>query len=417
VTHSREDRFALPRGVDWIPVDAALAHLRSTMPVLAEAETARVAAAEGRVLAAPVVAERDNPPTANSAIDGYGFAHASDGIDARLQRIGGASAPGRPWAGTLAAGQALRVLTGAMIPDGVDTVVLEEDTTEVEGVLTLTHCPGQGANIRKAGEDFRAGDRLFVTGDRLGINDMATLCASGLAMVAVYRRLQVGVISTGDELADADQTVGPHTIIDMNRPMLLGMIRQWGHVAVDLGRVPDTRTAVRGLLDQAAAAVDIILTSGGVSASEQDHVSALLQAEGRRHLWRIAMKPGRPLAMALWRDTPVLGLPGNPVAAFVCALIFAFPALCQMAGETRVAPASYRVPAAFEKTKKSGRREYLRARLTDEGAAEIYRSEGSGLTAGLAWSDGLVELGDAAMTIRTGDPVRYWPYGSFRLGR
>ncbi len=410
-----EDASTLPRGIDWIPVDAALAQLREVMPVVKATESIGVADAAGRVLAEPLVAVRDNPPTANSAIDGYGFAHASVGVGGRLQRAGGAAVPGHPFCGTLMAGQALRILTGAVIPDGVDTVVLEEDTTVAGDVLTMTRCPEPGANIRLAGEDIRVGDHLFETGHRIAASDMATLCASGRTQVVVTRRLRVGVLSTGDELIEIGGAARQDGIIDMNRPLLLGMIRQWGHDAIDLGRAPDRRAAVRDWLEQAVAVVDMVLVSGGVSASEQDHVAALLQAEGRYHLWRIAMKPGRPLAMALWRDIPVFGLPGNPIAAFVCALVFAFPALCQLAGERWVEPAAFWVPAAFAKTKKRGRREYLRARLTREGAVEIYPSEGSGLTTGLAWSAGLVELGDDAMTVQPGTPVRYLPYGSFRL--
>ena len=188
-----------------------------------------------------------------------------------------------------------------------------------------------------------------------------------------------------------------------------GCFRHFG-----VGHVGDDRTALKERLDQAAGDVDVILTSGGASAGDEDHVSALLGEAGVRHDWRIALKPGRPLALGLWDGVPVFGLPGNPVAALVCTMIFARPALGLMGGEDWTSPQGFMVPAGFSKTKKPGRREYLRARMTPEGKVETFRSEGSGRISGLAWADGLVELEDGARTINPGDPVRYIPYTSFR---
>ena len=183
---------------------------------------------------------------------------------------------------------------------------------------------------------------------------------------------------------------------------------------VDLGHVPDDRGALSERLDLASESCDAILTSGGASAGDEDHVSAILGETGTRADWRIALKPGRPLALGLWQGTPVFGLPGNPVAALVCTMIFARPAFAVLGGEGWSRPQGFTVPAAFKKNKKPGRREYLRARINAEGAAEVFQSEGSGRISGLAWADGLVEIGDAAQTIRPGDFVRYIPYSSFR---
>jgi molybdopterin molybdotransferase len=225
--------------------------------------------------------------------------------------------------------------------------------------------------------------------------------------------LRVGILSTGDELRDPGSAIAEGQIFDANRPMLAALVRQWGHKAVDLGRAPDDRNILRGILDQGAATCDVILTSGGASAGDEDHMSALLAGTGSLALWRVAMKPGRPLAMGVWGGRPVLGLPGNPVAAMVCALVFAHPALAVMAGGKWPEPQGFTLPAAFAKTKKAGRREYLRARIKD-GRAEVFASEGSGRVSGLAWADGLVMLPDAAMTISPGDPVTYIPFDSFR---
>jgi molybdopterin molybdotransferase len=194
--------------------------------------------------------------------------------------------------------------------------------------------------------------------------------------------------------------------------MLLALLRQMGHEAVDLGRVSDDRAALRALLDRGGAQADAILTSGGASSGDEDHVSALLNEAGAMAEWRIALKPGRPLALGMWRGVPVFGLPGNPVAALVCTLIFARPALRLLSGAGWAAPQGFDMPAAFEKRKKPGRREYLRARIR-EGRVEVFKSEGSGRISGLSWAEGLVELPDAAAEIGPGDPVRYIPYASF----
>jgi molybdopterin molybdotransferase len=198
--------------------------------------------------------------------------------------------------------------------------------------------------------------------------------------------------------------------------MLMALAAGWGCEVVDLGHAPDDARRIAARLDRGAARADVILTSGGASAGVEDHVARLLRERGNLAAWRIAVKPGRPLALALWQGVPVFGLPGNPVAALVCALIFARPALALMAGEGWREPQGFTVPAAFAKSKKAGRREYLRARLNAAGAAEVFASEGSGRVSGLAWAGGLVELPDAAVDVAPGDPVRFLPYASFGIG-
>ena len=238
------------------------------------------------------------------------------------------------------------------------------------------------------------------------------LSAAGLGTAPVFTRLRVGVLSTGDELLDPGSAAAPGQIFDANRPMLLSLLDSWGMTAVDLGRARDDRPRLRAILDDAAQTCDAILTSGGASAGDEDHVSALLGETGTLSAWRIALKPGRPLALGLWRGTPLFGLPGNPVAALVCALIFARPALGLLGGEGWRTPQGIMVPAGFAKAKKAGRREYLRARITD-GRAEVFHSEGSGRISGLSWAEGLVELPDGAADITEGTPVRYLPFSEF----
>ncbi len=407
-----DDCFALPRGVDWTPVDAALDRLRAAMRPVTGTKTVPLGDASGRVLAEPAVALRDNPPATNAAVDGYGFAWAGpDAADLALAE--GRAAAGHPWPGRLALGAAVRILTGAAIPDGVDTVVLEEDCDLADGRVRFRAPKKRGANTRPRGEDARTGETVLAAGRRLGPQDLARAAAAGIGALAVRARLRVAVLSTGDELVEPG-AASPAGICDANRPMLLAFAAAQGHASVDLGRAADRAEAVRAALDRGAAEADAILTTGGASAGDEDHVSRLLREEGRLDTWRIAVKPGRPLAMGLWRGTPVFGLPGNPVAAFVCALIFARPALAVLSGEDWPEPRAFTLPAAFEKRKKPGRREYLRARPGPEGV-EIFHSEGSGLVGGLSWAEGLVELPDGALEIRPGDPVRYLPFASFGL--
>jgi molybdopterin molybdotransferase len=408
------DCFALPQGVSWTPVDEALEALRARLRAVTGVETVPLGAAAGRVLARDVAALRANPPQANTAVDGYGFAAA--GLPAEgevvLPLTPGRAAAGAPFAGAVPAGHALRILTGAVLPEGVDTVVLEEDTRS-DGARVAFRAPLKpGANTRRAGEDVQAGAPCLRAGRVLTPADLALAAATGHGRLPVRAALRVGVLSTGDEIVAAGQPAGAAQTYDANRPMLLALLARFGHEAVDLGHVGDDRAALRAALD--GAGVHAVLTSGGASAGDEDHVSALLRETGALSEWRIALKPGRPLALGLWEGMPVFGLPGNPVAAFTCTLIFARPALALLAGAEWQAPQGFEVPAGFAKRKKPGRREYLRARLR-AGRAEVFRSEGSGRVSGLSWAEGLVELPDGAMTVEPGTPVRYIPFGSFGL--
>ncbi|WP_425081696.1 gephyrin-like molybdotransferase Glp [Ruegeria arenilitoris] len=410
----RNDCFALPAGVSWTPVDDALALLRQRLTVVVPVETIALPQAMGRILAEDIIAKRSNPPQPNTAVDGYGFAGAMPEGAQVMPLHPGRAAAGIPFDGTVPHGHALRVLTGAALPAGVDTVILEEDVTVQDGHIAFHGPLKQGANTRRAGEDVTAGDLVLSAGRRLTPADLALLSATGIAEVPVRKTLRVAVLSTGDELIEPGDKAGPGQIFDANRPMLLSLIDRMGFQPVDMGRVSDDREDLRDRLNAAAEQADVILTSGGASAGDEDHVSALLREAGAMQEWRIALKPGRPLALGLWEGTPVFGLPGNPVAAKVCTLIFARPALGLMAGEGWQDPQGFDLPAAFEKRKKPGRREYLRARVRD-GRVEVFASEGSGRISGLSWAEGLVEIEDGARHIKPGDIVRFIPYGSFGL--
>lgn len=408
----RNDCFALPPGIDWTPVDVALHDLKTRLGPVVGVETVAVDQALDRILARDVTAQRAHPPLPNTAVDGYGFAGGRGEGPHRLRLVAAQMAAGRTPDVVVPKGQAIRILTGAALPEGVDTVVLQEDVARDGDSICFSGPIKAGANTRAAGEDVAEAAVVAVAGRRLTPADLALLSAVGVGAVQVHRPLRVGVLSTGDELVPTGGAAGPGQIHDANRPMLLGLVRRMGHMPVDLGHVPDDRAVMSARFDKAAGHVDVILTSGGASAGDADHVSALLNEAGAMALWRIAIKPGRPLALGIWRGTPVFGLPGNPVAAMVCTLVFAVPALSQMAGAEWCDPQGFLVPAAFEKRKKPGRREYVRARIRD-GRVEAFGSEGSGRISGLSWAEGLVELPEPAMHVRPGDPVRFIPWGGF----
>ena len=408
------DCFALPAGVHWTPVSEALHLLEQRLQCSVAVEPCAVETSDGRILAQSVIAARSHPPCPNSAVDGYAL---SGGLEAGAQSLElrpGRAAAGEAFAGQLLPGQALRILTGAALPDGADTVVLQEDVRIKEGRLQVIGPLRAGANARAAGEDMQQGAEIFQAGHQLRPEDLGVMAAAGLGEVSVFKPLKVAVISTGAELRAPGQAARMDQIFDANRPMLCSVLRRWGMQVVDMGIVPDDAASVRAALDRAAERADVIITSGGASAGDEDHMSAVLRASGGMALWRIAVKPGRPLALGVWGGVPVFGLPGNPVAAFVCTLIFARPALLQLAGAGFQSPQALHLPAAFSKSKKAGRREYLRARLRD-GAVEVFASEGSGRVSGLSWAEGLVELPDAAAEISPGQTICFLPYASFGL--
>ncbi|KIN73756.1 molybdenum cofactor synthesis domain-containing protein [Sulfitobacter guttiformis] len=409
----RNDCFALPQGVHWTPVAEALALLEGRLVAVAQVENVPITQACGRIAAHDVSAARANPALPNTAVDGYGFAGGRpDGMH-RLPLVQGRAAAGDAPA-DVPPGFAIRVLTGAVLPQGVDTVILQEDVSVSDRHIMFQGMLKRGSNTRSAGEDVAAGDVIVSAGRRITAADLALLAATGLSQIAVRKRLRVGVLSTGDELVEAGASAAAGQIYDANRPMLLALLEQMGHEAVDLGQAPDDRVVMRRMLDNCVERVDAIITSGGASAGDEDHVSGLLEEAGAMTLWRIAIKPGRPLALGMWRNIPVFGLPGNPVAAMVCTLIFARPALGRLAGAAWQVPQGFEVPAAFSKRKKAGRREYLRARIRD-GRAEVFVSEGSGRISGLSWAEGLVELDEDAREVAEGDPVRFIPFGSFGI--
>ena len=410
----RNDCFALPPGVDWTPVAEAKRLLRDALSVVVSSgHRVPVEDACDRILSSDVGAVRSNPPGSNSAVDGYGFSGPIPEGPQIMKLCEGRAAAGVPFAGRVEEGQAVRILTGAILPDGVDTVVLEEDCTIEPDRIAFNGPLKQWSNTREAGEDVIVGSPIFNAGRRLTSTDLSLLASAGVAEVEVFSRLRVGVLSTGDELRKPGQPADYWQIYDANRLMLLSLVRDLGFEAIDLGLVEDSRDAVRGTLNRGAESCDLVITSGGASAGDEDHISAILKSEGQLTSWRIALKPGRPLALGIWNETPVIGLPGNPVAAWVCTMVFGRPAMEVLAGGVWREPIGYEVIADFKKNKRRGRSEYLRARLISTGRAEVFPSEWSGRISSISWSDGLVEIGFEEELIEPGSVVRYIPYAEF----
>lgn len=388
-----------------LSVDAALANLLAAAAPISEIETCPADAALGRVLATPLVAEVTVPPFDNSAMDGYALRLADWSAERWLpvsQRIA-AGALG----GELAPGTAARIFTGAPVPSGADCVVMQEDCEVRDGEVRLANAPKAGSHIRRAGEDIRAGQTVLEAGVRLGPAQLGVAASVGATTLGVARRLKVAVFFTGDEIVLPGQPLAPGRIYNSNRATLIALLGQMGIEVIDLGQVPDRLNATVATLERAAQAADVVITSGGVSVGEEDHVKAAVEQLGRIEMWKVAMKPGKPLVYGRVGNADFLGLPGNPVSAFVVFCLFVRPFLLRRMGAESLPAASFTVPAGFDWIKPGKRREFLRARLQD-GWAMLYPNQGSGVLTSLAWADGLVDI-EAGTSVENGDSVRFIP--------
>jgi len=370
-------------------------------------------AADAHVLAHDVVAPRDLPPFAHAAVDGYAVRFADLAADAEtvLPVLGHSAAGDAP--ATLGRG-AWRIFTGAPTPEGADTVVMQEDVALRGEEVVLPASIRCGANLRLAGEDVARGQVALPGGHRLRPQDLGLLAALGMQRVAVHRKPRVALFSTGNELTEPGQPLGPGSIYDANRAMLRALLARAGAETADLGILRDEPAELERHLPEAAGACDLIITSGGVSVGEADHVKDAVAACGSLDLWRIAIKPGKPLAIGTVIGTPFIGLPGNPVAVFVGFCFVARALLARLAGETFVPPAALPVTLGFSHNKRPGRREFLRVSLeSGEGGRVVARrhpGEGAGSLASLAQSDGLVMLAEGVERVEEGGTALFLPY-------
>ena len=406
----------------------ALSLLQARIVPTDDVERVELAAAAGRRLAAAIVADAPVPAHTNAAVDGYAFSYATynRGMGTSFPVMGRSTA-GHPLAVELAPATAARIFTGGAMPAGSDTVVMQEDC-RLDGA-TVVIPPGlkAGANVRKAGEDVASGTIMFDAGHACRPQDLAALASLGRGYVSCFRRLRVGIVASGDEIVAAGAGALVHgNVFDANTPMLEALVSLAGAEPKGLGIWRDNAEAIHRNLAKAANNFDVILTTGGASRGDEDHMAAALGALGSRHFWQLAVKPGRPMMFGqIKRDDPdaipciVVGLPGNPVAVFVCFLMYVFPLLQRLGGGRWQAPRRYKLPAVFDFTgRKPGRREFWRGMLveTPHGlAVDKFARDGSGLISGLCAAGGLIDIPEDAGDVARGDLVDFIPFSEFGI--
>ena len=394
------------------PVETACRLIWEDVPRLGGVENLALDAAPGRILARDVRAGIDVPPFANSAMDGYAL-RASDArstpveLAVKLRMAAGESG------GVLAAGEAARIFTGAALPEGADAVAPQENCRASEGRVAVLQAVAPGENVRQAGDAVRAGELLFQAGHRLLPQDIGTIAATGLAEVAVRRKLRVALLATGSELVAPGKPLRAGQIYNGNVLALASLMRNMSVAVSDLGIAADDLDGTRRILLEASANADCIITSGGVSVGEEDHVRAAVECEGELRLWKLAIKPGKPLAYGKVGQSVFFGLPGNPVSAFVTFCLIAKPALMRMMGANASAPRAYRLPAGFTRPRSGNRQEYLRVAVATDSAGEQqvlpFVNQSSGAGASLSHSDGLLVV-PPHTAVEPGDRLKFIPY-------
>jgi molybdopterin molybdotransferase len=388
-----------------LSVDEALEQMLAGARPISETEEVPTLEATGRVLARAQRSTMDVPPMDNSAMDGYAVRVADLGGPLRVAQKIMAGSVGQP----LAAGSAARIFTGAPIPPGADAVVMQEHCTVHGDEVVINRPPTKEQWIRRAASDIAKGAEILPAGKRLLPQDTGLAASVGIRSLPVVRRLRLGLFFTGDELVMPGEPLGPGRIYNSNRFTLRGLAEVFGTQLKDYGIVPDSLDATRAVLRQAAQECDVVVTSGGVSVGEADYVKPAVEAEGKLLMWRIAMKPGRPLAFGSVGKSFFIGLPGNPVSSFVTFLIFVRPFLLKMQGMGGIAPRALDARADFDWTEPDARREFLRAKWNSRGGLELYPTQDSAVLTSTAWADGLID-NPAGQAIRRGDTVRFLPY-------
>jgi molybdopterin molybdotransferase len=402
-----------------MPVREALDVLLAAARAVDGVEEVDTLEANGRVLAADQVSTLNVPSADNTQMDGYAV-HAADcasgGATLRVAQRIPAGTVGLP----LEPGTAARIFTGALIPEGADAVVMQEQCVAAGDQVTVNHAPQPGEWIRRAGEDIVAGSVILPAGTRLRSQELGLAASVGLARLPVRRRLRVAVFFTGDELAMPGEPLTPGAIYNSNRFTLRGLLENLGCEISDYGIVPDSLRATRDTLRAAAAGHDLIITSGGVSVGEEDHIKPAVEAEGRLNMWQIAVKPGKPLAFGEVRRAAdagaafFLGLPGNPVSSFITFLLFVRPFVLRLQGMTgSVEPRAITMRADFDWVKPDRRNEFLRARINDAGGIDLFPNQGSGVLTSTVWADGLID-NPPGQAIAKGDVVRFIPFAALQ---
>ena len=390
-----------------LSVDEALAQLLAGAQPLTQVEQVPTMEAAGRVLAKAQTSTMDVPPMDNSAMDGYAVRLSEVSLNGKL-RVGQRIAAGS-MGKALEPGTAARIFTGAPVPQGADAIVMQEHCSVDSESVVVKKIPKKGEWIRLLGSDIRKGGTVLAAGKRLLPQDTGLAASVGIKSLPVYRKLRLGLFFTGDELVMPGEPLAPGRIYNSNRFTLNGLAAVFGCEVRDYGIVPDKLDKTREVLRRAAAENDVIVTSGGVSVGDEDHVKPAVEAEGSLLMWRIAMKPGRPLAFGRVGEAAFIGLPGNPVSSFVTFLIFVRPFLLKTQGQVNIQPRTIEARADFDWPEPDARREFLRVKWNAQGGLELYPTQDSAVLTSTAWADGLVD-NPAQGAIRKGDRVRFLPY-------
>jgi len=394
-----------------LPFSDAKAKLLASARVIAETETIDLAQAFGRVLAHDLISPMTVPPFSNAAMDGYAVRAADIGQPGACLPVSQRVAAGdvaRP----LAPGSAARIFTGAQVPEGADAVVMQEDCVPDGDTVIVNQLPPEGQHIRLKGSDLVAGTAILAAGSRFSAAAMGLAASVGFATVPVRRRLRVAIFFTGSELVMPGNPLSAGHIYNSNRYVMLGFLQDLAAEIVDLGIIEDEREATRAALRQAAERADLILTSGGMSVGEEDHVTAAVQAEGHLDVWKIAAKPGKPLAFGAVRagdrEVAFIGLPGNPVAVWSSLLTLVAPYVRRCQGMSRIEPLPISLRADFEYQLKGGRMEFVRTRRNERGGLDLYPTQDSAVISSAVWADGVAAI-PAGSHIRPGDMVEFQP--------
>jgi len=395
------------------PVDQAIAELLSLLPAALPSEAVALSDAAGRVLAEDVRAPLPMPAWDNSAMDGYALRAADVPAAGACLPLAGRIAAGDSGLHVLPVGHAVRIFTGAPLPPGADTVVAQEQAEEQGGSVRLPATP-LGSHVRRCGEEFAVDSCVLQAGQRLRPQEVGLLASLGVAQVQVYRRLRVGLLSSGNELREPGEPLQAGQIYNANRYSISAVLRGWGCVVDDTLLLADELVASRDALRLAAAQCDVLISTGGVSVGEEDHLKQAVSELGELQLWRLAIQPGKPLAFGNVCGTPWIGLPGNPAAALITALVVARPYLLAAQGCRDVMPQSLRIAAGFAWSKANSRRQYLRARIQPVGgqlSATLHPKQGSAMLTAACWADGLAIV-ECQRTLDEGEMIDFLPFDS-----
>ncbi len=413
---------------DRLRHEEAIAIILDQINSVSAVETVSLDEAVGRYLAQDVKSPRNVPLTDNAAVDGYAYRQEDyDGTGGWFEVVDRIAA-GHPRQSPVPKNTAVRIFTGAAMPEGVDTIAMQEDCEpHVQDDNPFVAIPPglkEGANRRKAGEDVLEGTTVLLAGERIRPQELAALASLGISEVPVLQNIRVALLATGDELRkpDSKSSIEPGQVYDSNSAMLKGLLETLPVSLTDYGILADDAQLVEQALEQAAAKHDLIITSGGASRGEEDHIVTSLEKLGKRHMWQLAIKPGRPMCLGQINDCAFVGLPGNPVAAFVCFLLYLRPILLTLHGANYQEPVRYPVKATFSiANKKPDRREFLRGILGHDNDGQLsvskFERDGSGLITGLREADGLIEIDEAATSLKAGSLVSFIPFSQFGLVR